>query len=47
MMIFDSAAPMRIVLSFLVASHETLLAYLLGSNREKENEKRWQEKDIN
>lgn len=33
MIAFDSAAPMRIVLSFLVASHEKLLTHHLGSDR--------------
>lgn len=35
MMTFDSASPMRIVLSFLVASHEKLLTHHLGSDRKK------------
>lgn len=35
MMIFDSASPMRIVLSFLLASQEKLLTHHLGSDRQK------------
>lgn len=44
-MTYDSAVPMRKVLSFLMGSHEKSLTHHLGSDRERKG-KRQQKKEI-